>query len=131
MKFPQTREAKEADILLRGNIGGVSWAPAPEMHYERAQAFLGQSLHPEAIGELKKFLAQDPSSPFRGDAKLKLGIAQVRLKLYDQARDTFHALTVEQGPRSNEATVWLGRVYLRQDWEISYWISAGPFRSER
>ncbi len=113
-KFPQTREAKEADILLKGNIGGVSWAPAPEMHYERAQAFLGQSLHPEAIGELKKFLAQDPSSPLREDAKLKLGIAQVRLKLYDQARDTFHALTVEQGPRSNEATVWLGRVYLRQ-----------------
>jgi soluble lytic murein transglycosylase len=113
MKFPQTREAKEAETLLRGNVGGVPWTAAPDMHYERAQAFLGQSLHAEAIEELKKFLAQDLSSPQRGDAKLKLGIAQVRLKLYDQARDTFHALTVEQGPRADEASVWLGRVYLR------------------
>ncbi len=113
-KFPQTREAKEAEILLRGNIGGLPWTAAPDMHYERAQAFLGQSLHAEAIEELKKSLAHDLSSPLRGDAKLKLGIAQVRLKLYDQARDTFHALTLEQGPRSDEATVWLGRVYLRQ-----------------
>src|SRR6185437_13814138 len=113
-KFPQTKEAKEAEILLGGNIGGVPWTAAPDTHYERAQAFLGQSFHTEAIEELKKFLAQDPSSPHRGDAKLKLGIAQVRLKLYDQARDTFHALTVEQGPRADEASVWLGRVYLRQ-----------------
>ena len=113
-KFPQTKEAKEAEILLRSNIGGVPWTVVPDTYYERAQAFLGQSLHTEAIEELKKFLAQDPSSPQRTDAKLKLGIAQVRLKLYDQARDTFHALTVEQGPRADEASVWLGRVYLRQ-----------------
>jgi soluble lytic murein transglycosylase len=113
-KFPQTKEAKEAETLLGSNIGGGAWTAAPDTHYERAQAFLGQSLHAEAIEELKKFLAKDPSSPHRGDAKLKLGIAQVRLKLYDQARDTFHALTVEQGPRADEASVWLGRVYLRQ-----------------
>lgn len=113
-KFPQTKEAKEAETLLRSNIGGVPWAAVPDAHYERAQAFLGQSFHAEAIEEMKKFLAQDPSSPHRGDAKLKLGIAQVRLKLYDQARDTFHALTAEQGPRADEASVWLGRVYLRQ-----------------
>ena len=43
-----------------------------------------------------------------------MGIAQVRLKLYDQARETFHALTAEREPRADEATVWLARVYLRQ-----------------
>lgn len=113
-KFPQTKEAKEAESLLVSNIGGVPWAAAPDTHYDRARAFLGQSLHAEAIEELKKFMARDPSSPYRMDAKFKLGIAQVRLKLYDQARDTFHALTAEQGPRADEASVWLGRVYLRQ-----------------
>ena len=113
-KFPQTKEAKEAETLLGSNIGGVPWTAGPDTHYERAQAFLGQSLHAEAIEELKEFLARDQSSPYRGEAKLKLGIAQVRLKLYDQARDTFHALVTEQGPRADEATVWLGRVYLRQ-----------------
>lgn len=114
MKFPQTKEAKEAETLLGGNIGGVPWTAAPDTYYERAQAFLGQSLHAEAIEELKKFLARDPTSSHRGEARLKLGIAQVRLKLYDQARETFHALTVEREPRADEATVWLARVYLRQ-----------------
>ncbi|MBH0202159.1 MAG: transglycosylase SLT domain-containing protein [Nitrospira sp.] len=113
-KFPQTKEAKEAETLLGNNNGGGAWTAAPDSYYERAQAFLGQSLHAEAIEELKKFLARDPASPLRGEARLKLGIAQVRLKLYDQARDTFHALTAEQEPRADEATVWLARVYLRQ-----------------
>jgi soluble lytic murein transglycosylase len=113
-KFPQTKEAKEAETLLASNIGGEPWAPPPDAYYDRAQAFLGQSLHAEAIEELKRFLARDPSSPYRVDARLKLGIAQVRLKLYDHARETFYALTAEQGPRADEATVWLARVYLRQ-----------------
>jgi soluble lytic murein transglycosylase len=114
VKFPQTKEAKEAESLLATNIGGESWAPQPDDFYTRAQAFLGQALHVEAIEELKKFLAKDPSSARRGDAKLKLGVAQVRLKLYDQARETFRELAGEQAAQSNEAAVWLARVYLRQ-----------------
>jgi len=113
-KFPYTKEAKEAEALLAANIGGEPWAASPDEHYARAQAFLGQALHVEAIEELKKFLAQHPSSPHRRDAKLKLGVAQVRLKLYDQARETFHELATEKGARADEATVWLVRVYLRQ-----------------
>ncbi|MBS0164891.1 transglycosylase SLT domain-containing protein [Nitrospira sp. CMX1] len=114
VKFPQTKEAKEAEGLLAGNNGGASWSASPDLYYERAQVFLAQSLHAEAIDELKKFMALDPSSPQRADAKLKLGIAQVRLKNYDQARETFSVLTEDQGPRTDEATVWLARVYLRQ-----------------
>jgi soluble lytic murein transglycosylase len=114
VKFPQTKEAKEAESLLATNIGGEPWVPQPGELYTRAQAFLGQALHPEAIEELNRFLAKDPSSTRRGEAKLKLGVAQVRLKLYDQARETFQALAGEQMPQSDEATVWLARVYLRQ-----------------
>ena len=114
MKFPQTKEAREAEALLATNIGGEPWAAQPDEHYTRAQAFLGQALHVEAIEELKKFLANGPSSSLRGEARLKLGVAQVRLKLYDQARDTFQRLAGEQVAQSNEATVWLARVYLRQ-----------------
>jgi soluble lytic murein transglycosylase len=113
-KFPQTKEAKEAESLLTTNIGGEFWAPQPEEHYARAQALLGQALQSEGIEELRKFLAKAPASPLRGEARLKLGVAQVRLKLYDQARDTFQALSGEQIPQSDEATVWLARVYLRQ-----------------
>ena len=114
VKFPHTKEAKEAEVLLSSNIGGEPWTPQPEDHYARAQAFLGQALQVEAIEELKKFLVKDPSSSHRGDAKLKLGVAQVRLKLYDQARDTFQALVSQQVAQSDEASVWLARVYLRQ-----------------
>lgn len=114
VRFPQSKEAKEAESLLVANIGGEPWSPKAEDHYGRAQAFFAQALHAEAIDELKRFLAKDPGSILRGEAKLKLGIAQVRLKLYDQARDTFQALAAEQAAQSDEAAVWLARVYLRQ-----------------
>ncbi|MBH0187309.1 MAG: tetratricopeptide repeat protein, partial [Nitrospira sp.] len=58
MKFPQTKEAKEAEVLLATNIGGESWTPQPDDFYTRAQAFLGQALHTEAIDKIKKFLAK-------------------------------------------------------------------------
>src|SRR5262249_10625066 len=114
VRFPYTPEAKEAEALLSSNLGGEPWIVQPADRFTRAQAFLGQAFHAEAIEELKKFLAADPNSPRRGDAKLKLGIAQVRLKQYDQARETFRALTKEGVPESHEAAVWLARVYLRQ-----------------
>lgn len=113
-KFPYAKEAKEAEELLSANIGGEPWVASPEDHYARAQAFLGQSIHVQAIEELNRFLAQGPYSPHRRDARLNLGVAQVRLKQYDQARKTFQELAAEQGARADEATVWLSRVYLRQ-----------------
>lgn len=114
VKFPYAKEAREAEALLKTNLGGTPWSPQPEDRYSRAQAFLSQALHAEAIEELTAFLAQDPASPHRGEAKLKLGVAQVRLKQYDQARETFAALAGESLPQSDEACVWLARVYLRQ-----------------
>ena len=113
-KFPHSKEANEAESLLASNLGGEFWSPQPEEHYARAHAFLAQALHREAIEELTKFLSKAPMSPLRNEVKLKLGVAQVRLKLYDQARETFEALAREQAAQSDEATVWLGRVYLRQ-----------------
>ncbi|MDZ4733459.1 MAG: transglycosylase SLT domain-containing protein, partial [Nitrospirota bacterium] len=52
--------------------------------------------------------------PRRAEAKLKLGIAQVRLKQYDQAQETFRSLVKDGGTESLEASVWLARIYLRQ-----------------
>jgi len=114
VKFPYAPEAKEAETLLASNLGGQPWAPQPGDRFARAQAFLAQAFHAEAIEELRKFLAADPHSSKRTEAKLKLGIAQVRLKQYEQARETFRALSKEGAVESNEATVWLARVYLRQ-----------------
>lgn len=114
VRFPYAPDAKEAETLLASNLGGEQWSVQPAERFNRAQAYLGQAFHAEAIEEFKKFLAADPSSPRRAEAKLKVGIAQVRLKQYDQARETFRALSKESGSESNEASVWLARVYLRQ-----------------
>ena len=114
VRFPYSAEAKEAEALLLSNPGGEPWVVQSSERFARAQAYLGQSFHTEAIDELRKFLVADPQSPRRAEAKLKLGIAQVRLKQYDQARETFRALIKEGGAGSYEAWVWLGRVYLRQ-----------------
>lgn len=113
-RFPYTAEGKEAGTLLASNLAGEPWMPQPAERLARAQAYLGQAFHAEAIEELRKFLTAEPSSPRRSEAKLKLGIAQVRLKQYDQARETFHALVKNGSPESREASVWLARVYLRQ-----------------
>lgn len=112
-RFPYTVEGKEADTLLASNLGGEPWKPQPTERLARAQAYLGQAFHVEAIEELRKFLAAEPGSPRRSEAKLKLGIAQVRLKQYDQARETLHALIKNGSPESHEASVWLARIYLR------------------
>lgn len=114
VRFPASPEAKEAGMLLATNPGGELWVPQAADRFARAQAFLAQAFHVEAIDELKKFLALDPLSPRRAEAKLKLGVAQVRLKQYDQAREIFRSLLKDGGPESQEATVWLARVYLRQ-----------------
>lgn len=114
VRFASKAEAKEAEALLASNLGGEPWVIQPSERLGRAQVYLGQAFHAEAIEELRKFLAADPQSPQRAEAKLKLGIAQVRLKQYDQARETFRELVKEGAAESSEASVWLARVYLRQ-----------------
>lgn len=114
IRFAYSAEAKEAEALLASNLGGEPWVVQPGERLARAQAYLGQAFHAEAIEELRKFLVSDPQSSRRAEAKLKLGVAQVRLKQYDQARDTFRALVKDGATESRDASVWLARVYLRQ-----------------
>ena len=113
-RFPFSPEAKEAEALLASSLGGEPWVAQPSERLARARVYLGQAFHTEAIEELRKFLVVGPSSPQHAEAMLKLGIAQVRLKQYDQARETFRALEKEGTTESSEASVWLARVYLRQ-----------------
>ncbi|MBK5280965.1 MAG: transglycosylase SLT domain-containing protein [Nitrospiraceae bacterium] len=114
VRFAYSAEAKEAEALLASNLGGEPWVVQSSERLARAQVYLGQSFHAEAIEELRKFFAADPQSPRRAEAKLKLGIAQVRLKQYDQAQETFRSLVKDGGTESREASVWLARIYLRQ-----------------
>lgn len=114
LRYPQSPEAREARTRLDTALGGESWVPTADDHLIRGQAFLGLSMQAEAVEELRRFLAMAPGHPRRFDARLKLGVAYVRLKQYDQARDTFRGLVADRVQESAEATVWLARVYLRQ-----------------
>jgi len=113
VRFPYSAEGKEANTLLTSNLGGKLWKPQPAERLARAQAYFGQAYHAEAIEELRKFLTEEPTSSQRSEAKLKLGIAQARLKQYEQARETFQGLLKNGSAESREASVWLARVYLR------------------
>lgn len=114
LRYPQSLEAREAKARLDTALGGESWAPTADDHLIRAQAFLGLAMQAEAGEELRRFLVMAPGHPRRFDARLKLGVAYVRLKQYDQARETFRGLVADRVQESAEATVWLARVYLRQ-----------------
>jgi len=114
VRYPQAPEAREASLRLARLAGEESWRPAPDDQFGRALSFLTLSLHEEAVGALQKFLASAPTHQKRSEARLKLGTALVRLKRYDQARQVFHDLAAERLAESDEAAVWLARVYLRQ-----------------
>lgn len=114
LRYPQSPEAREAKARLDTALGGESWVPTADDHLIRAQAFLGLAMQAEAGEELRRFLAMAPGHPRRFEARLKLGVAYVRLKQYDQARETFRGLVADRVQESSEATVWLARVYLRQ-----------------
>jgi soluble lytic murein transglycosylase len=114
IRYPNSPEAREAETRLNGNPNGEAWIPSPDDRYARAQAYLGLALHAEAIDELRKFLTAAPHHPRRLEAKLKLGVAHVRLKAYDQAREVFLGLVGNGASEANEAVVWLARIYLRQ-----------------
>ncbi len=114
VRFPYTPEAKEAEGLLSTNLGGEQWMVGPSERLLRAQAYLKQAFHAEAIEELNQFLKAEPRTARSSEAKLKIGIAEVRLRQYDQARLTFGELVKKKGAHAHEALVWLARIYLRQ-----------------
>jgi soluble lytic murein transglycosylase len=114
VRYPQTPEAREASLRLARIVGEAGWRPSPDDQFGRALSFLNLSLHEEAVETLQKFLASSPTHTKRSEARLKLGTALVRLKRYEQARQVFQGLASERLAESDEAAVWLARVYLRQ-----------------
>jgi len=114
VRYPNTPEAGVAMAQLSRSVNGEAWRPMPDDLYGRAVSFLNLSLHVEAVDEMQKFLVAAPNHPRRNEARLKLGLALVRLRRYEQARDIFQGLAAERIAESDEAAVWLARIYLRQ-----------------
>jgi soluble lytic murein transglycosylase len=113
-RYPKTPEADEAEKQLSRLNDGQPWKPAADERYARASALAASAMNEDAVEDFKAFLAMAPNHPKREEARLRLAIALVRLKRYDQAKLIFHELA-SNGPSSeaNEAVVWLARSYLR------------------
>jgi soluble lytic murein transglycosylase len=113
-RYPQMPEAAEAEQQLSRRPVGQPWNPTAEERYARAMAFAAAAFNEEAVEEYQAFLAAAPGHPKRNEAKLRLAIALVRLKRYDQAKLIFHDLASNgPSPEAGEAAVWLARCYLR------------------
>ena len=81
----------------------------------RAKTLFEAGQYPAAVAALEEVLRFSQGVPDRDQARLKLGIALVRLKQYHEARGTLAELGRSRtGSISQEAVVWLARVLLRQ-----------------
>ena len=114
-RFPTEPEAETALTLLEENQLVRKQDPQPEDRYKRAMALFNQASFNEAITELQQFVQAAPASPQYSNAQYKLGLAFARLKQYDQAETVFQQVSTSQSRQAGIATVWLGRVYLRQN----------------
>ncbi len=80
----------------------------------RAKGFFDAGQYVFAVPVLQEAL-KGPTLPDRPQALLTLGIARFRLKQYIEARPIFAELIrTRAGAVSQEAVLWLARVYLRQ-----------------
>ena len=115
-KFPLAQETVAAEKWLRQELGSL-FLPSLTERYERGMALYDSGALEEAIQEFQRFISlSSPSSPTPKLAyvQYKLAMALVRLKRYDQAEAILITLSRSASSRTDEAWVWLGRVYLRQ-----------------
>ncbi len=83
--------------------------------WTRGKALFDAAQYVSAVSALHDALKAPQVLPDRSQALLTLGIARIRLKQYDEARPIFMELVRNRsGTVSQEAALWLARVYLRQ-----------------
>jgi soluble lytic murein transglycosylase len=112
-KFPLAQESVEAEKWLRQELGSL-FLPSQKERYERGMALYDKGALEEATQEFQRFVSLSSPTPHLVHVQYKLAMALVRLKRYDQAEAILTALSRSTSSRTDEARVWLGRVYLRQ-----------------
>ena len=114
-RFPTKPEAETALTILEQNHLNGMQGPTLDERYQRGVAFYNEASFANAVSELKKYIRDAPASPQYFEAQYKLGTALARLKDYPQAEMVFQRLSNSHSRHAGMGTVWLGRVYLRQN----------------
>lgn len=87
----------------------------PQDWWVRAKTLFDAGQYASAVKAFEELLKFTTGAPNPDQARLKLGIAHVRIKQYDDARRVLNELVRSRaGLASQEAIVWLARVFLRQ-----------------
>lgn len=135
---PQAGEAASRLQRLAENgvalpdLGAQDW-------WLRARTLFDAGQYAPAAAALEEVLGFSQGGPDREATRLKLGIARVRLKQYQEARAALAELVrTRTGTVSQEAVIWLARVLLRQSQddqllalarEVEGGLLAGEFKS--
>ena len=129
VRFPYSQEAREAEMLLASNLGGEQWVLQPATGLRGHRRCWHSPFTLMRSRNFGSFWRQIRSRPDAAEAKLKLGIAQVRLKQYDQARETFRGL-LKGGRAGIPAKPLSGspESIFARDRGTSFWRRIGPFR---
>jgi soluble lytic murein transglycosylase len=112
-KFPLAQESVQAEQWLHRELGSL-FLPSLAERYQRGMALYDGGALEEAVREFQRVVSLSSPTPQFFQVQYKLAMALVRLKRYDQAEAILTTLSRSSSSRTNEAWVWLGRVYLRQ-----------------
>ncbi|MBA3964972.1 MAG: transglycosylase SLT domain-containing protein [Nitrospirales bacterium] len=112
-KFPLAPERVQAESWLRREVGSL-FLPSLEERYKRSMALYNGGALEEAVQEFQHITSLSSPTPQFFQVQYTLAMALVRLKRYDQAEAILTSLSRSSSSRTDDAWVWLGRVYLRQ-----------------
>lgn len=112
-KYPLAPENAQAEPWLRKKLAS-SFLPTLEERIQRGMTLYDKGALDEAIQEFQRVISQSPPTPEYFNIQFKRAMAFVRLKQYEQAESLFTKLLQTSSSKTNDAWVWLGRVYLRQ-----------------
>lgn len=112
-KFPIGPERVQAESWLHREVGSL-FLPSLGERYKRSMALYNGGALEEAVKEFQHITTLSSPTPEFFQVQYTLAMALVRLKRYDQAEAILTSLSRSSSSRTNDAWVWLGRVYLRQ-----------------
>ncbi len=103
----------QAESWLHREVGSL-FLPSLEERYKRSMALYNGGALEEAVQEFQHITSLSSPTPQFFQVQYTLAMALVRLKRYDQAEAILTSLSRSSSSRTDDAWVWLGRVYLRQ-----------------
>ncbi len=113
INFPQSPEAQQIEAWF-SRPNNKRFVLAPEDRYHRAVNLYEKGAHAKAIEAFEGLLSSKLPVAEVTEAQYRLARSYVRMKNYERAEPVLATLIKEDSTRSDDAWVWLGKLYFRQ-----------------